>query len=211
MVQGNERILVVDDDPPIREVLAKGLSRVGYHCEVAENADDAELMLLREEFALMLLDIDMPGKSGLTLLPELSKRHPDMAIVMITGTDESSTAVLTMREGAYDYIVKPVPLTLLIFRVEKALSRRALRLENKAYRETLERMVNELNLRLEQSRQVLAAANTLIQSFMAREGSTPESYLRLQSAVTDFGSGLTSLANLAKGLINEAPDARRPG
>ena len=202
MVQSNERILVVDDDAPIREVFVKALSRVGYHCEVAENADGAELMLLREEFALMLLDIDMPGKSGLTLLPELSKRHPDMAIVMITGAEAAGTAALTMREGAFDYIVKPVPVSLLVFRVINALKRRSVLLENKTYRERLERMVG-------QSRLILAAVNTLTEAYMALEESTPE--IGLQSAVTDFGSGLTSLANLAEGLIKEAPDARRPG
>jgi len=202
MVQSNERILVVDDDAPIREIFVKALSRIGYHCEVAESADAADLALLREEFALMLLEIDMPGKSGLTLLPELIERHPDMAIVMITGTDAASTSVLTMQEGAIDYIVKPVPVTQLVFRVINALKRRSVFLENKTYRERLERMVG-------QSRQILAAVNTLTEAYMALEESTPE--IGLQSAVTELGSGLKSLANLAEGLINEAPDARRPG
>lgn len=139
MIQGNERILVVDDNAPIREVFAKALRRVGFHCEAAESADDADRVLQQEEFALMLLDVNMPGKSGLTLLPELNERHPDMAIVMVTGEDELSNAVLTMKDGAYDYVVKPVPISLLIFRVFNALSRRALLLENKAYRKILER------------------------------------------------------------------------
>ena len=145
MVQGNERVLIVDDNAPIREVYAKALRRVGFHCELAESADDADRALQQEEFALMLLDVNMPGKSGLTLLPELNERHPDMAIVMVTGEDELSNAILTMKDGAYDYVIKPVPISLLIFRVFNALSRRALVLENKAFRDILERegLMNE--------------------------------------------------------------------
>ena len=211
MPQGDKRILVVDDDASMREAFAEGLRRFGYQCVTAGSADDADQALQREEFALTLLDIAMPGKSGLELLTELLERYPDMAIVMVTGHDELSTAVSAMREGAYDYIAKPVSMTLLIFRVEHALSRRALLLENKAYREQLERMVNELNLRLEQSRHVLAASNTLVQSLLAREQATPEAYFLLQNAVTAFGSGIESLANFAKDIVTKAPDARRAG
>lgn len=139
MIQGNERILVVDDNAPMREVFSKALRRVGFHCEVAESADDADRVLQQGEFALTLLDVNMPGKSGFTLLPELNERHPDMAIVMVTGEDELSNAVLTMKDGASDYVIKPVPISLLIFRVFNALSRRALLLENRAYRKILER------------------------------------------------------------------------
>ncbi len=139
MIQGNERILVVDDNAGIRDVFAKALRRVGFQCEVAESADDADRALQQDEFALMLLDVNMPGKSGLTLLPELNERYPDMAIVMVTGEDELSNAVSTMKDGAYDYVIKPVPISLLIFRIFNALTRRALVLENKAYRQILER------------------------------------------------------------------------
>ena len=137
MLQGSERILVVDDEALVRESFAKGLSRVGYQCVVAGGADDAERTLRQEKLALMLLDINMPGKTGLELLAELPERYADMAILMVTGRDELSPVVLTMREGAYDYILKPVSLALLIFRVEKALSRRVLMMENKACWPTL--------------------------------------------------------------------------
>ena len=206
MPHGDNRILVVDDDAPMTEAFAEGLSKVGYQCVTAVSADDADRALQREEFALMLLDIGMPGKTGLELLAELPERYPDMAIVMVTGRDDRATAVLAMREGAYDYLVKPVPLGEMMIRVEKALSRRALLLENKAYREQLERMLNELNLRLEQSRHVLAASNTLVQSLLAREQGTPEAYFGLQRAVTAFGSGIESLANFAKDIVTKVPN-----
>ena len=87
MVQGNERILVVDDDPVISEMFAKGLGQAGWRCVMAGSAEDAEQALQQEVFELMLLDIGMPGRSGLTILSELTRRYPDMAIVMVTGHD----------------------------------------------------------------------------------------------------------------------------
>jgi len=152
----------------------------------------------------MLLDIGMPGKTGLEFLTELSGQYPDMAIVMVTANDDLDSAVLIMQEGVYDYIVKPATPTRLAFRVDKALSRRALLLQNNGYRERWERMVSELNLRLEQIRHVLAA------SLMAREPNTPEAYASLESAVSAFGSGIESLANFAKDIVTEVPDAPSP-
>ena len=207
MRYGKERIVVVEDEAPMRDALTESLSRVGYQCATAESADQAEQILQQEEFDLMLLDIGLPGRSGLAFLPEINERYPDMAVIMVTGRQDMATAVAAMREGACDYVAKPVPLTLLIMRVENALSRRALVLENKAYRQKLEDMVQELNHRLEQSRRELSALNNFVQSFTARERSITEAHLRMESAVTDFGSGIESLMDLAKDIGTEARDA----
>ena len=94
-----------------------------------------------------------------------------------------------MREGAHDYIPKPVPLPVLIFRVEKALSSRTFFLENKADRQQLEHMVSELKLRLGQNKAVLTALTTLVQSIMTQKQRTSESYVRLESALAAFGDG----------------------
>ena len=194
---------MVDDDARITKMLARGLSQVGYECVTAGSADDADRALEREEFDLMLLDIGLLGKSGLEFLPEVNARYPDMAVVMITGRQDMATAVLAMRDGAYDYVAKPVPLTLLTMRVEKALSRRDLFLENKAYREKLENMLQGLNLRLEQSRRELSALNNFVRSFTARERSISEAHLKMESAVTAFGSGIESLIDFAKDIGTE--------
>ena len=145
MLQSNERILVVDDDADIRELFARQLSQIGYKCATAESADAADRALQRQDFALMLLDIGMPGKTGLALLPELTMRYPDMAVVMVTGHNNTSTAVLAMQEGACDYVTKPVAAGLLTLRVEKALARQALILEKKAYQQQPERRQRELS------------------------------------------------------------------
>ena len=210
MTQGNQRILIVDDDAPLRDIFAKGLSRNGYHCDTAGSADEAGLKLRVEEFDLVLLDISMPGKTRLSLLSGLAKSFPDMAVIMVSGNDDLETATYAMRQGADDYLSKSVPIALLVYRIEKALLRRTLVLENRAYREHLEHMVSELNQRLEQNRGVLTALNSLVQSLMAREEETPQAFAGLQQAVADIDSGLDSLADFAKEIINGAPDPRLP-
>jgi len=129
MLQVDKRILIVDDEEVIGEDLSKGLFQHGYQCVVAQSAHGAEQALQQEEFSLMLLDIGLPDRSGLTVLSEFNRRYPDMAIVMLTGNTGLDAAVLAMREGAYDYVTEPVSLSLVALRVEKALERRSLRLE----------------------------------------------------------------------------------
>ena len=211
MLQDIPRILIVDDDPLLRETFERGLTRTGYECVAAGSASDAEQALEQEEFHLVLLDITMPDKSGLELLTDLRKKYPDMAVVMVTGRDDLSTGVFAMLEGACDYITKPVTLTQLIFGLERALSRRALLLENKVYREQLEALVIELNLRLEQNRGVVAALNSVVRALIAREPRTPEAYAGLQTAVTAIDSGIESLVDFAKNIVTGAPDPGRPG
>ena len=138
MTKANPRVLVVDDDPRIRELIADGLSQVEYECVEAESGEDASRALAEQEFELVLLDINMPGMSGMDLLPRIRAAYPDVAVIMLTGSDELATAVWAMREGASDYATKPVTLAEVIIRVENALSRRALVLENRDYQRRLD-------------------------------------------------------------------------
>ena len=73
------------------------MTQNGYQCAAAGNADEANQILQLENFDLMLLDISMPGKTGLFLLPELVERYPDIAVIMATGHDELETTVYAMR------------------------------------------------------------------------------------------------------------------
>lgn len=210
MPQETQRILVVDDEAPVRDIFAKGLTRHGYQCDTAGSAEDANRMLQEDEFDLVLLDISMPGETGLYMLATLVDNYPDMAVIMVTGNDELDTAVYAMRQGADDFLSKPVGIALLVYRIEKVLSRRAILLENKAYHAHLEQMVSELNLRLDQSRSLLATLNSIVQSLMARELETPQAYVGLQKAVSDIDSGLDNLADFATVILDDAPNAHRP-
>ena len=95
--QGN--ILIVDDETSVRRVIQRKLSAEGYHCREAANADQALDELKRHPIELVLLDINMPGKSGLQLMPQIKELYPDTLVTMTTGIVDTYTAVQCIREG----------------------------------------------------------------------------------------------------------------
>ncbi len=110
---------------------------------VAENGENALAFLKKYPFALVLLDITMPGMSGRSVLQEIVAKYPDTAVIMITAIDNAETAIELLKMGAYDYIIKPVYFNELPLRVQRALDRRKLMLENKEYRLDLEEKVRK--------------------------------------------------------------------
>ena len=116
---------------------------------------------------------------------------------MLTGVADVSVGVRAMREGAFDYINKPVSLPDLIIRVEHALSRRSLALENKAYQRKLEEMVDQLNARQEQRKRELDALNKLFRTHLGQAETAHGAYGRLKDSLTSFTSELEELATIA--------------
>ena len=192
------RILTVDDEDAIREMLKAGLTRAGYECLTADGAGNAALLLGQEAVDLVLLDINMPVKSGMDFLPEIKELHPDVAVIMLTGETDLSTAVQSMRQGAYDYAPKPVSLAELVIRIEHALSRRALILENREYQQQLERMVDELNAQKSQRERELAVLNKLIQSHVPQNDTTQAALIHLRETLASFIPKLQGLAYTAE-------------
>jgi putative two-component system response regulator len=136
-------ILLVDDEAMIRRLLSQKLSAEGYRCEQAANAEQALEKLEEDSIELVILDIRMPGKSGLELLSEIKAKYPDTAVVMATAIDDASTAINCMKAGAYDYVTKPFNLDEVSFSVRRALEKRRLELENRDYQQHLEQKVEE--------------------------------------------------------------------
>ena len=104
LAKGARRILVVDDEPMIRELMADYLRENGFPSETAHSGEEALKRLKREEFSLLVTDMSMPGISGLDLLSYVANNCPDMAVIVITAIYELGTAVDSMKLGAYDYI-----------------------------------------------------------------------------------------------------------
>mgnify|MGYP000266774119 CR=1 FL=1 len=128
-------ILIVDDDPGVRAALALILEEEGTHESTsAANASDALAKLAAREPAAVLCDVAMPGMDGLELQREVRRRWPDLPVVMISAHGELETAVTAVREGAYDYLVKPIDSTRLVHTLRRALEHRRLRRENEALR-----------------------------------------------------------------------------
>jgi putative two-component system response regulator len=137
------RILVVDDEEPIRRVLTRLLERNGYECDTASDSNSALEALRNDDYALVLADVDMPGSSGIELITEIAARHRDTATVMVTGMDDTKLAGKALEIGAYGYIIKPFEPNEILINVTNALRRRMLEIENRNHRHRLEQMVKE--------------------------------------------------------------------
>jgi len=148
-----ERILVVDDEDSIREIVSSMLSSANYQCRQAASGLEALALLdSGEEFELMLSDLMMAGLDGIGLLEKTKERYPDMPVVMVTAVHDISVALTAIRNGAYDYLLKPFEREQLLNTVRRALENRRLKLENRAYQTNLEALVQQ---RTEQLRQAL--------------------------------------------------------
>ena len=136
-------ILIVDDEESIRDILYRKLKADGYHCDVATDGKEALRKAFTKDFDLVLMDIKMPGLSGMEVLSQLITERPHISIIMITAVVDTRTAVDAMKLGAYDYVTKPFDLDDLGMRVRRALERRRLLLENKEYQLRLEQKVEQ--------------------------------------------------------------------
>ena len=132
------RVLVVDDEMSIREVLADGLESFGFEVVQAGNAVAGFEAVKRGGIDLVLSDIEMPGENGLTLLRRIKDHDPDVDVIMVTGVVDFETAVGTIRKGASDYVSKPFNLAEVRIVVERTLDKRRLLRENRDYQQSLE-------------------------------------------------------------------------
>lgn len=136
-------ILIVDDEESIRGILSRKLKAEGYYCDVAADGKEALKKVSAKDFDLLLMDIKMPGLSGMEALSQLITEKPDISVIMITAVVDTKTAVEAMKLGAYDYVTKPFDLDDVSMRVKRALERRRLVLENKEYQLRLEQKVEQ--------------------------------------------------------------------
>ncbi|MDH5740689.1 MAG: response regulator [Nitrospira sp.] len=147
----NRNILVVDDEEPIRRLLAYLLQSHGYQVEGAGDAREARQKLGEQAFALMLCDVNMPGESGMDLVRHIVTEHKHTAAIMVTGLDSSVLANAALEVGAFGYIVKPFESNEVLIDVANALRRRRLEMENRLHRENLEDIVRTRTLALQQA------------------------------------------------------------
>jgi putative nucleotidyltransferase with HDIG domain len=143
MSSQREILLIVDDEAAIRRLLCQKLSKEGYQCVEAGAAEQALNMLATNPIALVMLDVKMPDKSGIELLPEIKFGYPDTSVIMATAVNEINVAVQCLKQGADDYICKPFNLEELSLAVKGALEKRRLQLEIREYQQYLEGKVEE--------------------------------------------------------------------
>lgn len=137
------RILATDDRPEILRLIGRSLGD-RYRCDFAGSVAEARQELRDEEFDLALCDIEMPGESGLVLVEEIARDHPDTAIVLVTGVDDSDVAQRAFELGAHGYLVKPFLPGQLLITTMNALCRRDLELALQAHSEAVEERLQML-------------------------------------------------------------------
>jgi response regulator RpfG family c-di-GMP phosphodiesterase len=143
MSKNKAQILVVDDEVYIREILKSTLEDAGYECVAVSNAESAFTALASQNFDIALSDIRMPGKQGTELLQDIKSGYPEVIVLILTAIDNASTAIESMRLGAYDYIVKPFDLDQVLISVNRALDKRRLENANREHQKYLQHTAEE--------------------------------------------------------------------
>jgi two-component system response regulator AtoC len=129
------KILVVDDEALVRDIIKKGLSQMGgFSVEVAQNGPEAIEKIEKDVFDLVLTDLKMPGMDGLELLKNIKGTRPEVMVILMTAYGSIETAVEAMRIGANDYITKPIDLNELLIHISKAQKESILLKENRLLR-----------------------------------------------------------------------------
>ncbi len=136
----NARLLIVDDEESVRSLL-HDLLRDVYQCDVAACGEEALALVDRTSYNVVLSDIMMPGMSGIELLERIKADRPDTSVIMVSANHDTRRAVGALRQGAYDYIVKPFELEEVELSVQRALEHQRLVTENRVYQTQLEQLV----------------------------------------------------------------------
>jgi putative two-component system response regulator len=183
-----ERVLIVDDEAAIRKLLFHKLSREGYLCEEAATAEQALNRLGASPAELVILDIRMPVKSGIELLPEIKAGYPDTAVVMATAVTEVAIAIHCMSQGADDYVCKPFNLDEVSLSVERTLEKRELQLKLKEYQQHLEHKVDQQTVEIRKL--FLGAIEALVFALEAKDKYTAGHSRRVTEIAVAIGSQL---------------------
>jgi response regulator RpfG family c-di-GMP phosphodiesterase len=142
------RVLIVDDEEPLRNALAQYFRHRRFDVATAGSGSDALEHLRTTGAELMLLDIRMPGMSGIDVVPDALDLDPDLAIIMVTAVADATSAAVCMQRGAYDYLTKPIELTDLGGAVDRALRRRDTLIQSRGIsawlKEEVERQTEEI-------------------------------------------------------------------
>src|SRR5437867_878445 len=135
------RILIVENEALIHDILVRKLTALGHRCETCDNGRTALGLLASSNYDLVLTDLMLPEIGGLVLLRQVQSISPDTAVILVTSAVDVGIAVDSLKDGAYDYILKPFSLQEVSVVVARALEKRRLLLENRRYQEILEEQV----------------------------------------------------------------------
>jgi len=193
----NIDLLLVDDDAEFRDTVARRFLRSGYRVQEAADGIEGLELTARRQFDVAVVDLRMPGLSGVELLDKLKAAGAECEVVLLTGEGSIETAVDAMKRGAHDYLTKPFPLGELEVVVQRACAQRQLRKENQQLKAVLERSRPNLEL-IGRS-----AAMKEVFHLIERVGPTDK-------AILIQGESGTGIELVARALHRASPRAERP-
>ena len=161
-------ILIAEDEPRIAAFVSKGLTANGFSTVVVDNGVDAAALARDDEFALLILDLGLPGKNGMSVLAEIRQRGERMPVLILTARGEIDATIAGFETGADDYMTKP-------FRFEELLARVRARLRSDRFEEPTLLRAGDIVLDL-RTRRVTSAGRTV--ELTAREFALAETFLR---------------------------------
>jgi signal transduction histidine kinase/DNA-binding response OmpR family regulator len=181
-----EAVVIVDDSPEILLIFENLLTSEGFTVFTATNATELYQFLEHENIALILLDIGLPDRDGTEILADIAPRFPDLGIIMLTGSTDLQIALACLRQGADDYLTKPVTLEDFSMAVRRTLQKRRLTIDNRRYQRQLEltnyrsRFLHQLNLKMNSAYLSNIELNSILQSILV--GITAEEGLKFNRA-----------------------------
>ena len=116
------KILLVDDEPDVTRILSKRLGRRGYECQAAATGQEAVDAMAQFAFGVIIMDVKMPVMDGMSALQIIHSRWPKTQIILLSGHADMQLAVQAMSEGAFGYLMKPVDIDELLFKIEDAVT-----------------------------------------------------------------------------------------
>lgn len=203
-------ILVVDDEEPIRNALKKFLTQQGYDVVTAGSGDEAIRALQRQKISVVLLDVRMPGRSGIDLVPQIVELEPSIAILMLTAVNDATTAALCMQRGAMDYLTKPIDLSDLARAIVRAIRRRDTLIEQANLNQWLKEEVAVRTAELRRERAKLERLSIATLEALVNALEAKDAYLRGHSArVADLSAMIAAEMGLSDEQIEMTRTAGR--
>lgn len=193
-----EVVAVVDDSPEIVLLLSHYLGNQGFPVVRAGNAQEFYQLLTTRKIALVLLDIELPDQNGNEILKDIVPTHPDLGIIMVTGTTDIQVALNCLRQGADDYLTKPVNIKQFIHTVQSTLQKRRLAINSLVFQQELEktntkmRFLHHLNLKMNTAYLNTVELRGILQAILV--GITSEDGLR-------FNRAFLALFNTSNGFL----------
>ncbi|NIQ39065.1 MAG: response regulator [Proteobacteria bacterium] len=142
----SSKILVVEDDASMGFFLCEAMNKEGYHASPVPNGEEALSRLRREDFDLVILDLKLPRMSGMDVLANIKRTHPDTTIIMITAHGSRRVALEALRKGAYDYFSKPFDINEMRIVIRRALEKTKLQREVQSLKNRVEGKVGLRNI-----------------------------------------------------------------